>query len=460
MKNLSIICVFFCILTISCEKNITEILENSVQESTLSSSEPLEYASVEELINAIYSQNIDVRSSDFVSYAETVMQEDGYDDLPWAINSVNFASILNSEGEVIFDDVFLKLCRYGIIYAPVTKIDNARNYALYDECTDLVQMTASIPSYLSDADCTFSFINDSDIYVYDTFGIISGTDTNALDTKVLAPEMVDYKEYRFDQEDILVKDNKIKWKRDFNVANGSAQKNNFTSKICNDTRIFQDNYGVYSESGVVTKTMKKNVLGIWSKFENQVNAGIIDLVLCEEGVIIRRATVLPDHPYNNFMDINKFKIDIAGELANRELILATVTNYTESAVLNMTNGQYETLKENILNWARQKGVSITKLHGIRFYNDVNDRCYIRLDNEEFSGVEKDMRVLVNYFWGGAQINGHDSLLGSGITGGTDIDGKTHPYHVQKVTMYGSSEYGGEERGSRLFYNYNHNKHFN
>ena len=94
------------------------------------------------------------------------MQEDGYDDLPWAINSVNFASILNSEGEVIFDDVFLKLCRYGIIYAPVTKIDNARNYALYDECTDLVQMTASIPTYLSDADCTFSFINDSDIYMY------------------------------------------------------------------------------------------------------------------------------------------------------------------------------------------------------------------------------------------------------------------------------------------------------
>lgn len=124
------------------------------------------------------------------------MQEVGYDDLPWAINSLNFASILNSEGEVIFDDVFLKLCRYGIIYAPVTKIDNARNYALYDECTDLVQMTASIPSYLSDADCTFSFINDSDIYVYDTFGIISGKDTNALVTKVLAPEMVDYKEYR------------------------------------------------------------------------------------------------------------------------------------------------------------------------------------------------------------------------------------------------------------------------
>lgn len=66
---------------------------------------------------------------------------------------------------------------------------------------------------------------------------------------------------------------------------------------------------------------------------------------------------------------------------------------------------------------------------------------------------------MNYFWGGAQIEDHDSLLGSGITGGTDIDGKTYPYHVQKITMYGSSEYGGEERGSRLFYNYNNNKHF-
>lgn len=62
--------------------------------------------------------------------------------------------------------------------------------------------------------------------------------------------------------------------------------------------------------------MKKNVLGIWSKFENQVNAGIIDLILCEKGVTIERTTVLPDHLYNNFMDINKFKINMLQIIPN------------------------------------------------------------------------------------------------------------------------------------------------
>ena len=460
MKNIYILSAVFCIATISCAKIGEEKLGVNILDLNTASSAPMVYESVEELRNAICNGNVDVKSSDFVSYAETVMQEDGYDELPWAINSTNFASILNSDGEVIFADTFLKLCRYGVIYAPVSKVDKARIYASYDECVDLVNRATSVPLYLSDDDCIFSFIEDPDIYVYDSFGYVTPTDRSVPDTKVLAPVTVNYKEYNYDQEDILVSDNKLKWKRNFNVANAKNQKNNFTSNICNDTRIFQDNYGIYSESGVVTKTMKKNGIGIWSKFENQVNAGITDLVLCEEGVYLARETVVPDQMFSDFWDINTFKIDIAGEILNRNLTLATVVNYSESRVLNMSNSEYENLKATILDWALDRGVYISELDGIRFYNGETHKCYVRFNDEESSGVAKDKRIIMNYFWGGAKLNGHDSLLGSGITGGTNIDGKSYTYHVQKVTMYGYSEYAGEKRGSRLFYNYNHNKYFN
>ena len=298
---------------------------------------------------------------------------------------------------------------------------------------------------------------DTDIYVYDSFGILT-CDSCSLETKVYAPDNKELIEYNYDQSDILVADNILKWKRNFNVVNGSDQKINFTSKICNDTRIFQDNYGVYSESGVVTKTMKKSSIGTWGKFENQISAGITDLVLCEEGVSITADP--PGLLIVNFLDINKFKVDIAGEVANRELILATVRNYSESQILNMTNSSYNSLKNSIINWAADKGVPVTKLDGIRFYmGDGSGKCYIKLNDEETSGVAEKYKVLLNYFWGGANIKSKESLLGESITGENDIAGKIHLYHVQKVNMYGYSTYDKQSKGSKLIYNYDHKKYY-
>ena len=412
------------------------------------------------MMSAINSNNSNVKSTGFISYAETVMQEDGYDDLPWSINSESFASILNVDGEVIFNDTFLKLCHYGVIYAPISKIDKARLYASYETCQDLVTLSLNVPSYISKDNETYSFIEDSDILVFDAFGIVLGINNYSADTKVLAPDNKDFIEYDYDQEDILVTNNSIKWKKNFNVATGSDQKNYFTSKICNDTRIFQDNYGVYSESGVKTKTMKKNGLGIWVKLENQINAGITDLILCEEGV-----NITAPHPFEgiigDYIDINTFKIDIAGELKNRQLTLATVRNFSESKILSMSKGEYENLKGKILEWALSKGVSISNLSGIRFYLGADkNKCYIRLNDEESSGVAEKYKVLLNYFWGGGRIEAHDSLLETSITGTNNIYGKSYPYHVQKVVMYGYSKYNNESKGSKLTYNYDHNKYCN
>ena len=48
-------------------------------------------------------------SVDLLSYAETVMQEEGYAEQPYAIMSESFGSVLNPDGEVIFGEFALKL---------------------------------------------------------------------------------------------------------------------------------------------------------------------------------------------------------------------------------------------------------------------------------------------------------------------------------------------------------------
>lgn len=462
MKNLNLIFSLSCVLVISlsCENRILGTPETEMLDSALVYSEPLVYESLEDMQNAIFSGNNVVRSSTFVSYAETTMQEDGYSDLPWAINSERFGSVLNKDGEVIFGNTFLKLSKYGIIYAPIAKMDKARWYALHEESRESLIIAADIPSFLSTSDLSFSFVEDPDVFLYDSFGLVADK-KQTLETKVLLPVNTEYIEYDYDQEDILVNNNQIKWKRNFNVANNANQKIDFTSNICNDTRIFQDNYGVYSESGVVAKTMKKNGLGVWVKFENPVNVGITDMILCEEGVNMSLAPpTSPEHIISDFVDVNKFKIDIAGELANKELILATVKNYSENTVLNMTYSQYQALKETIRNWAQENGLYLSRIDGIRFYVADLNRCYIRLDDREYSESAKDLRATMNYFWGGSRINGHESLLNTSFAWLNDIDGESHPYHVQKVTMYGNSEYDGSKKGSKLIYNYDHSKSFN
>lgn len=126
----------------------------------------------------------------------------------------------------------------------------------------------------------------------------------------------------------------------------------------------------------------------------------------------------------------------------------------------MTNSSYNSLKNSIINWAADKGIPVSKLDGIRFYmGDGSGKCYIKLNDEVTSGVAEKYKVLLNYFWGGANIKSKESLLGESITGENNIAGKIHLYHVQKVSMYGYSTYDNQSKGSKLIYNYNHKKYY-
>jgi len=80
-----------------------------------------------------------------------------------------------------------------VIYAPISKIDKARLYASYETCQDLVTLSLNVPSYISKDNETYSFIEDSDILVFDAFGIVLGINNYSADTKVLAPDNKDLK---------------------------------------------------------------------------------------------------------------------------------------------------------------------------------------------------------------------------------------------------------------------------
>lgn len=114
MKKVFSYLLIISLLAISCQEK-TSIIETVNQVTPASESiPPLKFSSIDELQNTIYGIR-DAASiiegtkaafpvSDFVSYAETVMQEDGYDDRPNAICSEAFGSILNPDGEVIFGE--------------------------------------------------------------------------------------------------------------------------------------------------------------------------------------------------------------------------------------------------------------------------------------------------------------------------------------------------------------------
>ena len=99
----SSIVIFSSIFLVSCEKEENESvnLSEALAKKVTQVSNPLHFTNKEDLVatfNNYYEKSeIASRASsdDFVSYLETVMSEDGYEDLPYAILSDAFGSILN-----------------------------------------------------------------------------------------------------------------------------------------------------------------------------------------------------------------------------------------------------------------------------------------------------------------------------------------------------------------------------
>ena len=137
-------------------------------------SSPLKFNSEDDLILAIESNigHIQTKSSNdgFVSYYETVMQEDGYEDRPNAIFSDAFGSVLNQDGEVIFGNTLIKVGKTAVFYGPVSETFQIRQLAeLETPMTGLFERE-QYPSQFEDV-LAYLFTEDKRIYMCDTFGL-------------------------------------------------------------------------------------------------------------------------------------------------------------------------------------------------------------------------------------------------------------------------------------------------
>ena len=162
--------VFYSVLAV-CAFSVMACQKENAETPALSNEEktgvaPLTFGSVSEIRNVLYSMQgagsdgISTKSissnPDFLSYAETVMLEPGYDDKPNAIISEVFGSVLNPDGEVIFGDYMLKVCDYGILYTKVSNANTVRS---------LVSLNYDMGGAMPAANCPIPLNDPEKIYV-------------------------------------------------------------------------------------------------------------------------------------------------------------------------------------------------------------------------------------------------------------------------------------------------------
>ena len=265
---------------------------SSISDQTIYSSYKIRcFASAEEVVSAFnnYSGTAQTRAEDgFVSYLETVMSEPGYDDLPYAILSDAFGSLLNKDGELAFDNNLIHVSKYGLLFGPVEEAAIIRNLAQDEKLPSLCTSHGYYEPL--DNDRFFKVKGYDNIYLYDTFGIVGGCDTSIVtrsdytmytghveqhSISSTSPEVA----FRWQENGLWRED----WGKQFTIPSASEQKQIFSDgQHCNDTKIYHQDYAIATDTGLKTKTMKKRALGYWDKVYGDMEAGIIELSVFEQ----------------------------------------------------------------------------------------------------------------------------------------------------------------------------------
>lgn len=273
----------------ACQKGVlTDRDEVKERQADAAEVQPLTFSSVSELQNTVSrireaqangaATKSAVPDADFISYAETVMQEDDYDSRVNAICSRAIGSILNPDGEVIFGDYMMKIGDFCILYSFKENSAMIEKLAGTDPRTlELTPATSFIADVNEEEMSGMYEIKDAGgVYVYDAFRIIREMDSEPA-AQWYNPTVVTFKtdELR----------NMLRMSETFTVPKPGEQKKVFSSnsKIANDTKIYRESILNNLECGIKTKTMKKGFLGIWNKFSCNITAGITDLLIEEPG---------------------------------------------------------------------------------------------------------------------------------------------------------------------------------
>ncbi len=430
----------------SCSVNKEEMLcasESELNSEKASVSAPLHFTSASDLVDAMNSaRTVTTRTSTedgFVSYLESVMSEEDYDDQPYAILSEAFGSILNSDGEVEFGGNLIKVSKFGLIYGPVSErktiCDLTGDEGLLSKCNEQVWYAPLSNSNFYKVD------GYDDIFFYDTFCFLNSDNSNAI--AVYSATIPDFSKTQLQCEarssmDLfrsVMPNGQIKtdWNATFTIPKSGSQKIKFTNtRYCNDTKIYHQDYGIATDTGLKTKTMKKRKLGYWDKINGDMEAGIVNLVLIEEA---------------DFCGVGAFfinNVNFAGK--NYVVVTEQSRGHSVADAMSTSKGLIEAKIKAATQVAKENGVNV-EVDAVRFILDDNRAVILfpdKIVRENTKKIEMNFRVP----FGGSTINGVGIMpenSGPAIGNGE--------YYVFNVAMYGQTTRDGEVRGTVFEYTY-------
>lgn len=436
MKKLILLLMAMAAGVTACQKENLDVKDATQEEDTdRIDVAPLSFSSASELQNTVsrireaQTLGFDTKSiiptADFISFAETVMQEDDYDDRINAICSKAIGSILNPDGEVIFGDYMMKVGDFCILYSFKENDEIIEDLAATDpRSMELTPATSFITDISEEEMAGMYELKDAGgVYVYDAFHIIKEMPATP-ETKWYNPSGVTFKTDELRNGMFLT--------QTFTIPRSGDQKKTFSSnsKIANDTKIYNEVILNNKECGIKTKTMKKGALGIWNKFNCNITAAITDILIEEPG------WDKINHPAG-WIDIT------TTHYAGASYIIATkLTSGPMSP--NISAATVEKECEAALTWGKQNGLNVTKVDGIRYIPINSPRLTaVRIKNDitsaEAAKIEKTFGLQPE-----GRFHTDRSSLGNIIVNSLGYD-------IISVAFYGYSEYNGEKLGSRLRY---------
>ena len=206
----------------------------------------------------------------------------------YTLLSSAFGSILNQDGELVFDDNLIHVSKYGLLYGPYEEKMVIRDLA---ENEKLPSLCNSRGYYAPLSNSNFFIVDGYDnIYLYDTFGIVEKNNGGNLLTRsgydalsgnvnsINITSQSDEVGFRWQENGLW----RYNWGAEFTIPGAGDQKQIFSDgKHCNDTKVYHQDYGIITDTGLKTKTMKKRALGYWDKVSGDMEAGIIELSVFE-----------------------------------------------------------------------------------------------------------------------------------------------------------------------------------
>ena len=395
-------------------------------------SEPLNFDSIESLQD--YANNLSPArkaTNGFISYAETVMQQEDYEERPDAIDSYKFGSLLNADGEVCVCGYFIKLFSLGMLIGEEQQCEIVRSLSHNFNILDLCGTKTHIPM-LSPDDYVFEIEGYEGIYLFDLFHKLDGSnDSKPIleepKTKTMADGLVTYNETL---GSLYLISNPY---NDFTIPPAGQQKVLFDASHCNDTKIWAKNYLVIYDSGIKIKTMQKGFLGTWSKFQNPMEGGVLSWIVEEDGDF--------DDVYGANVDITRVNYDSKNALPRNVYTIRYGGNLANIIGLNLQQKMAEgqALADN-------NNISVT-VEGVRFVVS-NTKAYTRfpsrVHSENWLTIEEDWPTP---FWGEAYSN-HSYILNS-----DKLEGRVYFKTIVGI-LYGQSFWNSWTKGSKMIYSYN------